>query len=74
MSTKIEQIKFKLNSEYIELVKLLKILKIAGSGGQIKQIIEQEEVIRNGCPETRKRAKIRINDVIQVFSVQIKII
>ena len=57
---------FKLSSEYIELVKLLKLLQIAQTGGHAKIIVENGEVIRNGEPEFRKRAKLRAGDKIEV--------
>ena len=67
------QISFKLNTEYIELMKLLKLLQIAESGGQAKLMIENGEVLLNGNLETRKRAKIRKKDVLQIFDVEITI-
>ena len=61
-------IKFKLeNSEYIELIKLLKVTNICGSGGEAKHIVDEGEVKRNGEIESRKRAKLRIGDKIEVF-------
>ena len=65
---------FKLTSEYIELVKLLKLLQIAQTGGHAKIIVENGEVIRNGEPEFRKRAKLRSGDKIEVMGEEIVII
>ena len=59
--------KFKLNSEYIELIKLIKLLGIAETGGHAKIIVEEGEVLVNGVPELRKRAKLRSGDRIEVF-------
>ncbi len=64
---------FKLTSEYIELVKLLKLLQIAQTGGHAKIIVENGEVIRNGEPEFRKRAKLRSGDKIEVAGEKIVI-
>lgn len=64
---------FKLSSEYIELVKLLKLLQIAQTGGHAKIIVEDGEVIRNGEQEFRKRAKLRVGDVIEVMGEKIVI-
>ena len=64
---------FKLTSEYIELVKLLKLLQIAQTGGHAKIIVENGEVIRNGEPEFRKRAKLRAGDKIEVAGEEITI-
>ncbi|MCG8412495.1 MAG: RNA-binding S4 domain-containing protein [Bacteroidales bacterium] len=62
-------IKFKLgDSEYIELIKLLKVTNICNSGGQAKLIVDDKEVKLNGEIETRKRAKLRVGDKIEVFN------
>lgn len=60
-------IKFEVTEEYIELIKLLKITRIAESGGMAKALVENEEVLRNGEIETRKRAKIRKGETIKVL-------
>lgn len=60
-------IKFEVTEEYIELIKLLKVLQIAESGAMAKALVENEEVLRNGEIETRKRAKIRKGETIQVL-------
>lgn len=65
---------FQLTSEYIELMKLLKLLRIAQTGGHAKIIVEDGEVVRNGEPEFRKRAKLIKGDVIEVMGETIKII
>ena len=62
---------FKVTSEYIELVKLLKLLQIAQTGGHAKIIVENGEVIRNGEPEFRKRAKLRAGDEVEVMGEKI---
>ena len=64
---------FKLTTEYVELVKLLKLLRIAQTGGHAKIIVEEGEVIRNGEPEFRKRAKLIKGDVIEVLGEKISI-
>ncbi|HWR99956.1 MAG TPA: RNA-binding S4 domain-containing protein [Prolixibacteraceae bacterium] len=65
---------FNLNgAEYIELIKLLKLLRIAESGGQAKLMVEDGEVTLNGIPESRKRAKLRPGDVVQIFGKKINI-
>lgn len=65
---------FKLTSEYIELVKLLKLLRIAQTGGHAKIIVEEGDVIRNGEPEFRKRAKLIKGDELEIMGEKIKII
>lgn len=65
---------FKLTTEYIELNKLLKLLRIAQTGGHAKIIVEEGEVLRNGEPEFRKRAKLVKGDVIEVMGEKISIV
>lgn len=60
-------------AEFIELIKLLKLLRIAGSGGQAKLLVEDGEVRLNGQPESRKRAKLRSGDVVDVLGKRITI-
>ena len=65
---------FKVTEDYIELVKLLKLLRFAQTGGHAKIIVENGEVIRNGNPEYRKRAKLIKGDVIEVMGETIKLV
>ena len=67
------QIEFELTSEYIELIKLLKLLNIADSGAQAKMMVENNEVLLNGQSESRKRAKLRKGDQIEIFDIRIVI-
>ncbi|MCT4603881.1 MAG: RNA-binding S4 domain-containing protein [Marinifilum sp.] len=60
-------ITFKLDTEYIELIKLLKATSLSESGAQAKIFVEDGIVLRNGEVETRKRAKIRKGDKIEIF-------
>lgn len=50
------------NQEYIELNKLLQILNWVGSGGEAKNVINEELVLVNGTVELRKRCKLRLGD------------
>ncbi|RUT72848.1 RNA-binding S4 domain-containing protein [Ancylomarina longa] len=59
--------KFKIETEYIELIKLLKATHISESGAQAKIFVEDGIVLRNGEVELRKRAKIRPGDKIEIF-------
>ena len=63
---------YKIENEFIELYKLIKLLDLVDSGGQAKQLIEHGLVLRNGEVETRKRAKIRPDETIQIGDVTIK--
>jgi ribosome-associated protein len=68
-------IKFKLeDSEYIELIKLLKVTSICGSGGEAKHMVDEGEVKLNGELESRKRAKIRKGDKVEIFNEIIEVV
>ena len=60
--------------DFIELIQLLKVMKIAYSGAEAKMMVEDGLVKLNGVVEYRKRAKIRVNDIVEVMEQQIKII
>jgi ribosome-associated protein len=64
---------FNLTDEYIELYKLLKLMTDVENGAEAKMLIAEGLVSRNGEIETRKRAKIRENDLITVGEYSIKI-
>lgn len=61
-----EEISFKIEGPYIELIGLLKALTIAATGGHAKMIVEEGLVLRNGEVELRKRAKLVPGDIIEV--------
>jgi ribosome-associated protein len=61
-----QEIKFKIEGEYIELLGLLKATGIAQTGGHAKIIVDDEVVFRNGNLEVRKRAKLIHGDIIEV--------
>ena len=67
-------LEFELTEDYIELIKLLKVLQIAENGAMAKTLVENGEVVSNGEPESRKRAKIRKGEVIKVLGQTIKVI
>jgi ribosome-associated protein len=67
-------IKFELKDDYIELFKLLKVLDLVDSGAEAKLIISEGHVKRNNQIETRKRAKIVSEDIIEVADVTIKVL
>lgn len=69
------KLEFKLKGEeYIEMIKVLKIFKLVGSGGEAKLRINDGEAIRGGVVETRKRAKLRVGDVIVFDGNEISIV
>jgi ribosome-associated protein len=61
-----ESIEFNLEGEYIELLQLLKAIGVAQTGGHAKMIVEDGGIVRSGEVETRKRAKLRVGDVIEI--------
>ncbi len=62
---------YTLKDDYIELYKLIKVLNLVDSGGEAKQLIENNLVERNGATETRKRAKIRAGESITIGDITI---
>lgn len=59
---------------YIELNKLIKLLRISESGAQANQFVEDGIVRLNGEVESRKRAKLRSGDVVEVLGNTIRIV
>lgn len=64
---------FEIDTEYIQLDQLLKACNLVNSGGEAHILVEDGEVRLNGSVETRKRAKIRNNDIVEVNGIRIKI-
>ncbi|MGM0621915.1 MAG: RNA-binding S4 domain-containing protein [Bacteroidota bacterium] len=62
---------FQLKTEYIELLKLLKRLGFAETGGHAKILVEEGEILLNGQPEFRKRAKLRAGDEVEIMGEKI---
>jgi ribosome-associated protein len=60
-------------SPYIELIKLLKAENIASSGAEAKMMVDDHIVKVNGEIETRKRAKLREGDTVEVEGWTIQI-
>ncbi len=52
--------------EFIPLIQLLKVTQVADSGGTSQLLVMEGRVRLNGQLETRKRAKIRPGDVVEV--------
>ncbi len=51
----------------LQLDQFLKLCGVVETGGQAKQLIQGGEVMLNGKVETRRRKKLSIDDVIEVF-------
>ncbi|MBR2195632.1 MAG: RNA-binding S4 domain-containing protein [Salinivirgaceae bacterium] len=59
---------------FIELNKLIKLLRISENGAQANQFVEDGIVKLNGQIESRKRAKLRNGDVVEIFDQKIVIV
>ena len=66
------EIKFPLTTEYIDLIQLLKATSVVMSGGEAKMFVDDGFVLVNGEPESRRRRKLRVGDVV-LFDGQISI-
>lgn len=51
----------------VELAQFLKIMGIVDTGGQAKMVIQGGEVYLNGEVETRRRKKLALGDVIEIW-------
>lgn len=61
-------IEFDIATEFIQLDKLLKACRLVHSGSEAHQLVDKGLVMLNGTVETRRRAKIRPGDKVQVRS------
>lgn len=65
--------KYKIHTEYIQLIQLLKAINISQSGGQAKLMVEDGEVRVNGKVDFRKRAKLFPGDRVEAFGQLIEL-
>jgi len=68
-----DTMEFKLRGEHIALCDLLKLSGIADSGGQGKLMIANGEVTVDGQPESRKTAKIRVNQTVRCLGQTVRV-
>ena len=68
-----QELEFKLDTEYIELNTLLKILSLVESGGQANNLITEGFVRNNGEVDTLKRLKLCKGDKIEFAEMFIRI-
>ncbi|MCF8186626.1 MAG: RNA-binding S4 domain-containing protein [Sulfuritalea sp.] len=61
-----QTLSFELSTEYIELCNLLKLVGLADSGGRGKTMVAEGLVQVDGVLESRKTAKIRRGQTVQV--------
>ncbi|MEX2673026.1 MAG: RNA-binding S4 domain-containing protein [Phycisphaeraceae bacterium] len=50
----------------INLDQFLKLASVAGSGGQVRLLVDEGAVRVNGEPEPRRRRKLQLGDVVEV--------
>lgn len=63
-----------LETEPVELYKILKFEALVSSGGEAKLVIDEGMVSVNGEVETRRRRKIRRDDLIEFEGVVLKMV
>lgn len=56
-----------IKGDYIQLSQLIKAVNIAANGAEAGIMVDDGVVKLNGEPESRKRAKIRVGDVVAVL-------
>ena len=67
-------IDFELDREFVELNQLLKLAGLCDSGGAGKALVASGAVRVDGQPETRKTAKIRAGQSVQVGDAEIRVV
>lgn len=72
---RMKKVEFKLTQgDYIQLSQLLKAVNVAENGAMAGAMVLDGVVMLNGQAEGRKRAKIRVGDVVTVFDYEINVI
>lgn len=51
----------------VELAQFLKIMGVVQTGGHAKMVIQGGEVLLNGEVETRRRKKLALGDVVEIW-------
>ncbi len=69
-----QQLEFHLRGEFVELNQLLKLTGVCDSGGAGKALVAEGAVSVDGKKETRKTAKIRAGQVVEVGDAQIRVL
>ncbi len=69
-----QQLRFELTDEFIELNNLLKVMGICDSGGAGKMLVAQGNVKVNGQQELRKTCKIRAGQMVALGDIRIKVV
>ncbi|MEB0139184.1 MULTISPECIES: RNA-binding S4 domain-containing protein [unclassified Undibacterium] len=69
-----QKLSFSLEGEFVELNQLLKLVGLCESGGAGKMIVASGDVKVDGQQETRKTAKIRAGQVVQIGDIRISVV
>lgn len=70
-----KRIDFKLTKgDYIQLTQLIKAVGISGNGAESGVMVVDGIVKLNGAVESRKRAKIRVGDVVELLEHEIHVV
>ena len=63
-----------IHTEYIQIYQLLKLEVVIETAGQVKGLIDEQELTLNGTIVTEKRKKCRVGDVIGVEGLDVEFI
>jgi ribosome-associated protein len=69
-----QQVKFELSGEYVELNQLLKLTGLCDSGGAGKMMVASGVVSVDGKKELRKTCKIRVGQRVSIGDVRISVV
>jgi ribosome-associated protein len=69
-----QQLEFHLRGEFVELNQLLKLTGVCDSGGAGKALVAEGLVSVDGQVESRKTAKIRAGQVVDLGDVRIRVL
>lgn len=69
-----QQLRFQLNREFVQLNQLLKLTGFADSGGAGKALVAAGGVSVDGKAELRKTCKIRVGQVVTLGDVEITVV
>ena len=68
-----QELRFALSGEFVELNQLLKLVGVCDSGGAGKMLVAEGRVSVDGAIESRKTAKIRSRQIVCCGSVRIRV-
>ena len=63
-----------IRGEMIRLGQLLKLAGVIGAGAEVKLLLEAEQVLVNGQPETRRGRQLHPGDVVEVADTELHLV